>query len=377
MMVSNRSKMAYAAGAVLPIFAMAACSTSAPAPTAGGTTGSTPSSSNGGKPLPVDQLCGDRPLKIAHVAGFGGNSWRRITQAEIEDELSACPNVTLDYTQTDGDLQKYITAINSYSAQGYDAIVTYDDFGSQALSALKQAHDAGVVVVPYIADPGGKVGTDYDGYVQYNFTVEGDVMAKWLAGQVKSGANFLFTGGLPGGSPSTVALWDGINKTNDELGKPLKPVANAPLASSWDPAYMQKAASGALSKYPSIDAIASDYGNADKGTLRAFVNAGRPIPPLATSATDNELGCMWESLHKTNPKFQLLTLDGTTTVVRIAARKALAALNKLPDNEPENFELKTFIDTVNGKLPKCEKNLPPDADLSSGLSPEKLAAVFE
>ena len=377
MKVSNRSKVAYAMGAVLPIFAMAACSTSAPAPSATANNGSNPSSSNGGKPLPVDQLCGDRPLKIAHVAGFGGNSWRRITQAEIQDELSACSNVTLDYTQTDGDLQKYITAINSYSAQGYDAIVTYDDFGSQALSALKQAHDAGVVVVPYIADPGGKVGSDYDGYVQYDFNIEGDVMAKWLAGQVKPGANFLFTGGLPGGSPSTVALWDGINETNNELGKPLKPVTNAPLASSWDPAYMQKAASGALSKYPKIDAIASDYGNADKGTLRAFVNAGREIPPLATSATDNELGCMWTDLHKKNPKFQLLTLDGTTTVVRIAARKALAALNKLPDNEPENFELPTFIDTLHGKLPKCEKNLPPDADLSSALSPEKLAAVFK
>jgi len=376
MKVSKRSKAVYAAVGVLPLFAMAACSTSAPAPdSAGDDPGA--SSSNGGEPLPVDELCGDRPLKIAHVAGFGGNSWRRITQAELEDELSACDNVTLEYTQTDGDLQKYITAINSYSAQGFDAIVTYDDFGSQALSALKQAHDAGVVVVPYIADPGGKVGSDYDGYVQYDFNIEGDVMAKWLADQVKPGAAFLFTGGLPGGSPSTVALWDGINETNDELDKPLKPLADEPLASSWDPAYMQKAASGALAKYDKIDAIASDYGNADKGTLRAFVNAGREIPPLATSATDNELGCMWEDLHKTNPKFELLTLDGTTTVVRIAARKALAALNDLPDNEPENFELPTFIDTLNGKLPKCEKDLPPDADLSSALSPEKLAAVFD
>ena len=128
---------------------------------------------------------------------------------------------------------------------------------------------------------------------------------------------------------------------------------------------------------PNIDALASDYGNADKGTLRAFVNAGRPIPPLATSATDNELGCMWNDLHKTNPDFQLLTLDGTTTVVRIAARKALAALNDKPDNEPENFILPTFVDTANGKLPKCDPNLPPDADLSSDLSPEKLAAVFQ
>lgn len=74
--------------------------------------------------------------------------------------------------------------------------------------------------MPYIADPGGEVGVDYDGYVQYNFDVEGDAMAKWLGGQVQPGSKMLFSGGLPGGSPSTVALWDGINETSKELGDP-------------------------------------------------------------------------------------------------------------------------------------------------------------
>lgn len=375
MKVPARKTFGCAVAALLPIFSLGACTASAPASSGG--KGDSAAAVGNGKALPVEDLCGDRPLRIAHVAGAGGNSWRRITQAELADELSACPNVSLDYTQADGDLQKYITAINSYSAQGYDAILTYDDFGSQALSALRTAHNAGVVVVPYIADPGGKVGTDYDGYVQYDFDAEGDTMAKWLGKLVKPGANLLFSGGLQGGSVPTVALYDGIKETNGELGKPLKFLTHAPQASNWDPAFEQKAMAGALAKYPKIDALASDYGVASKGGLRAFRNAGREIPPLATSASDNELGCMWTALHKTNPDFELLTLDGTTTVVRGAARKALAALNDLPDNEPESFKLKTFIDTANGKLPRCDKNLPPDADLSSDLSPKKLAAVFK
>ncbi|MFJ6095643.1 substrate-binding domain-containing protein [Williamsia muralis] len=360
--------------ALSAVLGLAACSASAPESSSGGAEGS---SSNGGEAMSVDQMCGDQPLKIAHVAGFGANSWRQITQAELEDELSACPNVTLEYTQADNDLQKYITAINSYSAKGFDAIVTYDDFGSQALSALKNATDAGVVVVPYIADPGGTVGTDYAGYVQYDFDTEGDTMAKWLQPQMDPGAKALFSGGLPGGSPSTVALWDGFWQTNDELGKPMTSLTGEPQPSSWDAAYEQRAMSGALAKYPQINALISDYGVSSKGGLRAFINANRPIPPLATSATDNELGCMWLQYHESNPDFQLLTLDGTTTVVRIAARKALAAVNDLPDNEPEQFQLETFVDTVNGKLPTCRDDLPPDADLSSDLSPEKLAAVFK
>ena len=360
-----------ALGAALTI---AACTASAPAESGRGATGST---SNGEDPLPIDQLCGDRPIKVAHVAGFGANSWRKITQAELVDELSACPNVSVEYTQADSDLQKYITAINSYTAKGFDAIVTYDDFGSQALNALKNAHDAGVVVVPYIADPGGTVGVDYDGYVQYDFDTEGDTMAKWLNDQLEPGGKILFSGGLPGGSPSTVALWDGLMETASELGNPFSPLTNEPQPSNWDAAYEQRAMAGALTKYPEIDALVSDYGVASKGGVRAFVNAGRPIPPLATSATDNELGCMWLQYHESNPDFHLLTLDGTTTVVRIAARKALAAVNGLPDNEPEQFELPTFIDTRNGKLPTCREDLPPDADLSSALSPDQLQAVFQ
>ncbi|HEY5856439.1 MAG TPA: substrate-binding domain-containing protein [Aldersonia sp.] len=367
-------RVAVAGVALSAVLGLAGCTASAPADSSTGAAGST---GDGGAALPMDQLCGDQPIKVAHVAGFGANSWRKITQAELTDELSACPNVSLDYTQTDGDLQKYITAINSYTAQGYDAIVTYDDFGSQALSALKNAHDAGVVVVPYIADPGGQVGSDYDGYVQYDFDTEGDTMAKWLHGQVDPGAPLLFSGGLPGGSPSTVALWDGIQQTSDELGGAFAALTDEPQPSGWDPAYEQRAMAGALTTYPEIDALASDYGVASKGGLRAFVNAGRPIPPLATSATDNELGCMWLQYHESNPDFQLLTLDGTTTVVRIAARKAMAAVNGQPDNEPENFELPTFVDTLNGKLPTCRDDLPPDADLSSALSPEQLAAVFQ
>jgi ribose transport system substrate-binding protein len=331
----------------------------------------------GGAPLSVEKLCGDRPIKIAHVDGFGANSWKKITAAELKDELSVCKNVTVDYAQTDADLQKYITAINSYTAQGYDAIITYDDFGTQALSALANAHKAGVVVVPYIGDPGGEVGVDYDGYVEYAFDIEGGMMAKWLAERIPDGGNVIFTGGLPSGSPPSVEVFNGLTDMNADLGTPFRLATDRPIASGWEPAYMQRAMSGVLTKHDKIDGWASDYGVGDLGGLRAFLNAGRPIPPLATSAGSNELGCFWLQHKDKNPNFQLLTLDGTTTVVRIAGRKALAALNGMPDNEPEAFELPVFVDTANGKLPTCRDDLPPDADLSSGLSEEAFKAVFK
>ena len=44
--------------------------------------------------LPIDEFCGTEPVKVGINDGFGGNSWRKITRAEAEDEASKCPNIT-------------------------------------------------------------------------------------------------------------------------------------------------------------------------------------------------------------------------------------------------------------------------------------------
>jgi ribose transport system substrate-binding protein len=114
MKCSLSSRRTLSAGAaVLAALLFTGCTVEGPnaSSAAGGASGA--AATAGGAPLPIDQLCGDKPIKIAHVAGFGANSWRKITEAELKDELSACENVTVDYSQADGDLQKYITAINS------------------------------------------------------------------------------------------------------------------------------------------------------------------------------------------------------------------------------------------------------------------------
>ena len=72
----------------------------------------------------------------------------------------------------------------------------------------------------------------------------------------------------------------------------------------------------------------------------------------------------------------MMTMDGTHSTARVAVRKTLAAVNGLPDNEPERVDLIQFIDTPNGSLPNCRDDLPPDADLSSSLTDEQLLSIF-
>ena len=42
----------------------------------------------------ISSLCGEKEMVVALADGFGGNSWRKITRAEFEDEAAKCPNIT-------------------------------------------------------------------------------------------------------------------------------------------------------------------------------------------------------------------------------------------------------------------------------------------
>ena len=118
----------------------------------------------------LDQFCGKGTVKVAYIDGFGGNTWRKTTLAELQDEASKCPNVELKYFNANGDQATYISQVNAATAQNYNALITYDDFGQAVLPALKQAHAAGVAVVPFAASPGGTPGVDYTGFVSDDVT---------------------------------------------------------------------------------------------------------------------------------------------------------------------------------------------------------------
>jgi ribose transport system substrate-binding protein len=326
--------------------------------------------------LPTDtaELCGEEPLRIALVDGFGGNSWRKIVRAELDDELKDCDNVEeVSYSQAGGDIQKYNSAVNSFAAQGYDIILTYDDFGSQALPALRKAQQSGVVVVPYITDVGGTAGEDYAANILTDIDTAGQQLSEWVDKQIGGSGNVLLMGGVPGNPTSQ--HW--LKATMSTTAPGIRWLQDKPVDTNWDPAQYQRVTSGLISKYPKIDAIFSDYGAGSAAEVRAFISAGKPHPPLATSAASNELGCLYQQQKAKWPDFQMIWIDGTTRVVRWAARRALATVNDIELSDPTTVKMYPFVDTTAGREPACRRDLPPDADLSSGLDEEELAALFQ
>lgn len=322
----------------------------------------------------ITPLCGTKPAVVGLTDGFGGAAWFKTTAQEFKDELSKCKNVTkVIYLNANGSQQKYNSDINSLVSQGVNVLVSFTHFGDASIPVLRNATKAGVTVVPFFSKISGTPGKDYVDVVYQDPGPNGVMWADFLAKTVKSG-KVIFLGGPPGATSSQGfmdAFKAGLKKyPNLKLVEPNYVVTN------WNPADAQKAITGLIAKHGKIDGIASDYGLTTNAAIKAFEQAGLPIPAQATLASSNELNCKYLDYKKAGKAWQYLSLDGTTTLARAAARRAMAAYSGTKFNEPLAWSPYAYVDSSAGVDPKCDASFPPDADLSGQLSIAALKELF-
>jgi ribose transport system substrate-binding protein len=316
----------------------------------------------------IEDFCPKEPMKVAFAKG-SNNSWTAITLAEIKDEASKCSNITdVIFTDAQGNQQQAVADLNGLVAQGVKAIVVQPEFGPAQLPSIAAAHKAGVGIVPLISNPGGAPGTDYAEAVLEDTDASGRDWAAWLDRTIGKGT-VAFLGGTPGAA-SSAQFFDGVKKGLADYPD-LELVSDTVIDTNWDAGQKKRVVSGLLAQHGRIDAFITDYGLTDTGVIDAYKAAGLELPALATNASGNANGCQWAE-----DNFDFMSLDETTTFGRIALRKALAAAQGLENPEPALVKMPTVIDTTAGKNPKCEKDLPPDVDLSSKLSLDELKKLF-
>ena len=322
----------------------------------------------------ITKFCGSKPLRIGYATGFSGNSWRMIAKAELVDEASKCRNIKeIRDTDSQFDPQKSISDIQGLATQGVDAIVTLPDVGPALLPAIREAHDAGVIIVPYLAGPGGKAGVDYTDAALPDTAAIGEAWAEWMAKVLRGKGKVIFLGGGPGNS-SDKAMFDAV-KAVFEKHKDLEIVGGIQVT-NYSAAEAQKVTAGLLAKYPDIDGVIDTYGGSAIGAIRAFVSAKRSLVPFATSDL-NELGCAYQDYKATNKNFELFSIGSYSWLVRIALRKAVAASAGLKDDEPSIVKPVLIEDSTDpSKMPKCHRDLPMDASLSAHLTPAQLKKLF-
>jgi ribose transport system substrate-binding protein len=315
---------------------------------------------------PDNSFCGTKPMTLGISDGGGINGWSAASYAAVRSEAAKCPNVTQDARAASFSIEKALSDLSSFTAQKYDAIVLIPDAGDE-LAAIKDAKAAGAVVIPWGSDPGGVPGTDYDAYVDWDTTAAGKTWAEWMAKALNGKGNVVFLGGFAGSAVGHQQL-EGINSVfKDYPDIKLLTGTTDFVPTNWDQATAQQAMTTLLNQYPQIDGVISNYDADAVGIIRAFQAANRPLVPL-TTLDSNKLGCDFAKLKADNPKFEMVTISSRNWLGRVAARKAISAVQGIPDTEPDSYPLTIFEDSLGAQQPQCDSSQGDDVFLSNKIS---------
>ena len=316
--------------------------------------------------------CGPNKASLALMDGFGGNSWRQVTNVAARMETEKCPSITsYEYADAQGNTQKAISDIKSYTAKGTDALIVFADSGPAVLPAITSAFKAGRVVVPFRVEVAGEEGKNYTKYLNTSFYNEGVRFAEWIKGILPDGGNLLFLSGPAGTSQGTTA-YEGMKSVLDDKYKFLNSLPFA--VTNWDPALTQQVLTAEIAKNPQIDVIVSDFGPSLVGALPVFKKFGRSIPAIA-AADGNSLGCFWMENHEDNPDFKLFTVSTGNDDVRLAVQWAAALATGGTPPEQEENDVPPFENSETGEPNpvQCRADLPGSIYMSSAVPPEMQA----
>jgi ribose transport system substrate-binding protein len=369
-----RSLLVVAALAVTGLLTACGSSSNSSSTSSTGSASGAPAKATSGAPA----WCGTKPVTLGIQDGGGLNGWSKESLNQVKLEAAKCPAIKKSIVVNAGfDVQKAISGLNGLVAQGANAIVIIPDAGGPAeLPGIRQAAARGVKVVPWGASPTGTPGKDYATYVDWDPEAAGALWAEWLVKQLGGKGNIVHLGGPAGNAVDAGALKGAATVFAKNPGmKLLTDTKNWPVT-NWDPAQSQKVMAGLLTKYPKIDGLLMTDGQSSAAVAKVLQGSGRKLPAIATLEA-NQVGCLWKNSKGTKNAFPLATISARNWLGRVAVRKAVAAVNGLPQTDKSIVALPLYEDSTAGAdlAPKCDPNRPPDAFLSNSEPDSVLDAL--
>ena len=236
--------------------------------------------------------------KIAFSNNYAGNSWRQamlksydiVTKKAVADKIVGAADT---FTTADKEVPTQAAQIQNLILQGYDAIVINAGSPDALNGAVKQACDAGIVVVSFDG-----IVTEPCAYrVVVDFKEMGRQEIEQMAKFQPKGGNLLEIRGLAGTSIDD-AIHNGIVeavKAHPEF----KLVSS--VTGDWDQTTAQKAVATVLPSLPEITGVV-DQGGDGYGAAQAIAAAGKPRPTIIMGNRQDEL--QWWKEQKDKDGYQ-------------------------------------------------------------------------
>lgn len=230
-------------------------------------------------------LADTKDKKIALSNNYAGNSWRqsmlkswdKVTKQAVADGVVAAAD---PFTTSENQVTEQAAQIQNLILQGYDAIVVNAASPDALNGVVKQACDAGIIVVSF----DGIVTEPCAWRIAVDFKKMGAVQLDYLAEKMKEGGNLLEIRGLAG-----VFVDDEISKgIHEGAAKHAQFKIVGSVHGDWAQEVAQKAVSGILPSLPDIKAVVTQGGDG-YGAAQAFAAAGRPTPLIIMGNRQDEL----------------------------------------------------------------------------------------
>src|SRR5258708_27858318 len=266
-------------------------------------------------------------MRIAFSNNYAGNSWRQamlksydiVTKKAVADGIVAAADV---FTTADKEVPTQAAQIQNLILQGYNAIVINASSPDALNGAIKQAIDAGIVVVSFdgiVTEPGaGRVVVDFKDYGEQ----EVEHLAKW----VSKGGSLLEIRGLVGTSIDDAihsGIAEGVKK------HPEFKIVNS-VEGDWDQTTAQKAVATVLPSLPEIAGVV-DQGGDGYGCAQAFTAAGRKLPIIIMGNRQDELAWWKEQKAKNGyTTWSASIAPGVSTLAFWVAQQILDGRKDIP-----------------------------------------------
>jgi ribose transport system substrate-binding protein len=289
--------------------------------------------------------------KIAFSNNYAGNSWRQamlksydiVTQKAVADKIVAAADV---FTTADKEVPTQAAQIQNLILQGYNAIVINAASPDALNGAIKQACDAGIVVVSFdgiVTEPCAyRVVVDFNDY--------GKQEIEHMATFQPKGGNLLEIRGLAGTSIDD-AIHAGIEeglKAHPEF----KIVSS--VTGDWDQTTAQKAVATVLPSLPPIVGVV-DQGGDGYGAAQAFTAAGKLLPTIMMGNRQDELQWWKEQKDKNGYTTWSGTIaPGISTLAFWVAQQVLDGNKNIPHDLRVPY-LQVTQDTLDKILPTIQK----------------------
>nr|WP_244546947.1 ABC transporter substrate-binding protein [Ensifer sp. YR511] len=249
--------------------------------------------------------------KIAFSNSFAGNSFRQAMVKSWEAGTEAAKAAGLIGGSTvisaNNNATEQAAQIQNLILEGYDAIVINAASPTALNGVVKQACDAGIIVVAF----DGVVTEPCAHLVNYDWARVGRTQVEYLSQRLKGKGTLLEVRGIAG------------NSVDDDIAGGVKAALKASpdmkiagtVHGDFTQTVAQREVAGILPSLPDIDAVVTQGGDG-YGTARAFTGANRKEPIIIMGNREDELSWWKEQNDKSG--YETMSISATPGISMVA-----------------------------------------------------------